>query len=93
MFIIFYLIILKDTERVKTEKPYIEIPGLVPDNFPTPVSSTNDCRGDGAIRCSDGSHVICSTQICDGINHCLNGEDEKNCSHSMIFYFYFIFST
>ncbi|XP_044017592.1 basement membrane-specific heparan sulfate proteoglycan core protein-like isoform X4 [Aphidius gifuensis] len=70
------------TERVKTEKSFNEIPGLVPDNFPTPVSSTNDCRGDDAIPCSDGSRIICSVQQCDGVYDCRNGEDEKNCSNS-----------
>lgn len=39
----------------------------------------SECRGDDAVRCDDGSKVICSVQKCDGNIDCDDGGDERNC--------------
>ncbi|XP_063983473.1 basement membrane-specific heparan sulfate proteoglycan core protein-like isoform X6 [Diachasmimorpha longicaudata] len=48
---------------------------------PTPPSG-NNCRGDDAVPCKDGSRYICSVQECDGIPDCNDGADEEGCGDS-----------
>lgn len=45
-----------------------------------PVSK-NKCRADDSVQCADGSTSICADQICDGIEDCDDGGDEKECLH------------
>ncbi|KAK0074855.1 hypothetical protein PV325_007722, partial [Microctonus aethiopoides] len=45
----------------------------------TRISTTNNCRGDDTVRCSDGSRYICSVQQCDGVPDCDDGTDETGC--------------
>lgn len=43
---------------------------------------TNDCRGDDMIACpGNPNHMICQSQMCDGITDCPSNEDEspQNC--------------
>ncbi|XP_053595057.1 basement membrane-specific heparan sulfate proteoglycan core protein isoform X11 [Microplitis demolitor] len=48
----------------------------------TRILSTNNCRGDDTVRCSDGSRDICSVQVCDGVPDCDDHGDERNCDGS-----------
>lgn len=58
----------------------------------TRILSTNNCRGDDTVRCSDGSRDICSVQVCDGVPDCDDHGDERNCDgSSMIFFVYSIY--
>ncbi|XP_014478060.1 PREDICTED: basement membrane-specific heparan sulfate proteoglycan core protein isoform X5 [Dinoponera quadriceps] len=43
--------------------------------------SSDKCRADDTVRCTDGSRYICSVQECDGIPNCDDGGDEVNCPH------------
>lgn len=43
------------------------------------VCDTTQCA-QGFWLCSNGSRCIRSTQICDGLTHCLDGSDEANCT-------------
>lgn len=42
-------------------------------------SGEGNCRADDAQPCSDGSRIICSDQVCDGVKDCNDGGDEKDC--------------
>ncbi|XP_044751334.1 basement membrane-specific heparan sulfate proteoglycan core protein isoform X8 [Coccinella septempunctata] len=42
-------------------------------------SGEGNCRADDAQPCSDGSRIICSDQVCDGVRDCNDGADEENC--------------
>ncbi|XP_037895157.1 basement membrane-specific heparan sulfate proteoglycan core protein isoform X24 [Glossina fuscipes] len=37
------------------------------------------CRGDATYTCRHSGYVICDEHVCDGTEHCLDGEDEENC--------------
>ncbi|KAL3282977.1 hypothetical protein HHI36_006135 [Cryptolaemus montrouzieri] len=42
-------------------------------------SRGDNCRADDSVTCSDGSRIICSDQLCDGVPDCDDGGDEKKC--------------
>ncbi|XP_034945971.1 basement membrane-specific heparan sulfate proteoglycan core protein isoform X4 [Chelonus insularis] len=46
---------------------------------PSRGATTNNCRGDDTVRCSDGSRQICRVQVCDGVPDCDDHGDELNC--------------
>ncbi|KAJ3655733.1 hypothetical protein Zmor_014851 [Zophobas morio] len=60
-------------------------------DVPTSASSTisptteeeeelgSGCRADDAVRCADGSRVICADQVCDRVKDCDDGRDEAGC--------------
>ncbi|CAK9818275.1 Low-density lipoprotein receptor-related protein 1B [Anthophora quadrimaculata] len=62
---------------IRTTTPtYNEGSGDYDDNV---TDTTNKCRADDTVRCSDGSRFICSVQRCDGLPDCDDGGDEVDC--------------
>ncbi|XP_058980294.1 uncharacterized protein DDB_G0290685-like [Musca domestica] len=37
------------------------------------------CRGDSTYTCRESNVQICDEHLCDGVEHCPDGEDELNC--------------
>lgn len=39
------------------------------------------CRGDVTFTCRYSGYVICDEYVCDGTEHCPDGEDEERCGN------------
>ncbi|CAG9863072.1 unnamed protein product [Phyllotreta striolata] len=71
------------TTTTTTRREEITEPPTTTPSFEPPIdegSGAGDCRADDWVRCADGSRVICSDQVCDGLPDCHDGGDESNCT-------------